>query len=267
MVRTTSIGMVCCAAFTISGICVANEIAMSFETPGIFGRTISYSYDHTGSHTNPLLSGTTTAGRYDWTVISEGPVIFGGSVFNNGDQFSTFTAELTGFVTPGETYSYEAVKVEDMPGNADSSAMGAFRAGLLQDLFDNHYTESVNGSTLHAAAFQVAVWEIAYEDRLAEFGSGGGPPLSELLAADADTFVVSNDSAVVDLANTWLDELTGTVLNSKLIGFGSMAEALSPNQISMQSVIVPLPAPFWLAGIGLSAVVVARKKLRRLAGA
>jgi len=259
--------MVCCAAFTISGTCVADEIAMSFETPGIYGRTIHYSYDSTGSHTNPLLSGTTTAGRYDWTVISEGPVAFGGLVFNNGDQFSTFTAELTGFVMPGETYSYESVAVEDMPGNAASSALGAFRAGLIQNLFDNHYTESVNGSTLQAAAFQVAVWEIGYEDRLAEFGSGGGPPLSELLAADADTFIISDDSAVVDLANAWLDELTGTVLNSRLIGFGSMTETLGPDLISMSVVIVPLPAPFWLAGIGLSAVVVARKKLRRLAGA
>ncbi len=266
MVRTTTIGLVCCAVFTLNGTSSADEIAMSFETPGIYGRTIQYSYDPTGSHTEPLLSGNTTAGRFDWTVISEGPVAFGGHVFNNGDAFSTFTAELTGFVTPGETYTYDSVAVEDMPGNADSSALGAFRAGLLQDLFNNHYTESITGTTLQAAAFQVAIWEIGYEDRLAELGSGGGPTLSELLDAGADTFIVSDDSAVVDLANAWLDELTGAVLNQSLIGFGSTTEALRPNQITTSAVLIPLPAPLWLAGLGLVAVVAGRKKLCWLAG-
>ena len=267
MVRTTTFALACCAVFTINGTSSADEIALSFETPGIYGRAIHYSYDPSGSHSNPLLSGTTTAGRFDWTVISEGPVVFGGHVFNNGDEFSTFTAELTGFITPGETYMYGSVAVEDMSGSADSSALGAFRAGLLQELFDNHYTGSINGTTLHAAAFQVALWEIGFEDRLAELGSGGGPRLSELLVADAGTFIVSDDSAVVDLANVWLGELTGTVLNSQLIGFDSMTEAVSPNQIFATSVVaIPLPAPFWLAGVGLGAVIVGRKKLRRLAG-
>ena len=112
----------------------------------------------------------------------------------------------------------------------------------------------------------MAVWEIGYEDRLAELGSGGGPTLSELLAADADTFIVSNDSAVVDLANAWLDELTGTVLDSSLMGFDSLTEIPHANQITSSPAMVPLPAPLWLATVGLFAVVIGRKKLRRLAG-
>lgn len=263
MVRTTPIGLMCCAVFTINGTSSADEIAMSFETPGIYGRGIHYSYDPAGSHAVPLLSGDTTAGRFDWTVVSEGLVAFGGHLFNNGDQFSTFTSELTGFITPGQTFTYDSVAVKDLTGNGKSSALGAFRAGLLQDLFNNHYAQALNGTTLQAAAFQVAVWEIGYEDRLAELGSGGGPPLGELLAADADTFIVSNDSAVIDLANTWLDELSGTVLDNRLIGFGGATESVGPSQIMMP--LVPLPAPLWLAGFGLAAVVVGRKKLRRLA--
>ena len=265
MVRATTIGIVCCAAFTINGTCVADEIALSFATPGVYGRTISFSYDSTGSHTDPQLSGNTTAGRFNWTVMSEGPVAFGGHVFNNGDQFSTFALELTGFITPGETYMYGSVAVADMPGTDGSSALGSFRAGLLQNLFDNHYAQAVDGNKLQAAAFQVAVWEIGYEDRLAELGSGGGPPLSELLVADGGTFIVGDDIAVVNLANVWLSELTGTVLDSGLVGFNSgTAETVAPGQI-MMPLVVPLPAPFWLAGMGLVAVVFGRKKLRRLA--
>ncbi len=35
--------------------------------------------------------------------------------------------------------------------------MGSFRAGLFQELFDNHFATAVNGTTAEAAAFQVAV--------------------------------------------------------------------------------------------------------------
>jgi hypothetical protein len=261
------IGVMCCGVCTINGTLRADEITMSFESPGIYGREIHYSYDHSGNHANPQLSGNTTAGRFDWTVMSEGPVAFGGRVFNNGDRFSTFTAELTGFITPGETYTYGSIAVSDLPGSADISTMGAFRAGLLQELFNNHSQQAFTGSTLEAAAFQVAIWEIRYEDRLIELGSGGGPPLSELLVADADTFVVSDDSAVVGLANAWLAELTGTVLESSLLGFDSGNESIAQaSHIGSASVMIPLPAPLWLAGMGLVAVVMGRKRLRRLAG-
>ncbi len=268
MLRTAAIGLVGSAVFTISGTIHADVMDMSFETAGVYGRAIHYSYDPTGSHTNPLINGNTTAGRLDWTVMSQGPVSFGGHIFNNGDQFSTFCSELTEFISPGQTYTYSSMTVADMPANGDSFAMGAFRAGLLQDLFDNHFEQAVSGSTTEAAAFQVAVWEIAYEDRLGELGSGGGPPLSELLAADADTFVISEDSTVVGLANAWLDELAGGILDNSLIGFdGGTESASQPNQIMVGEVVaVPLPAPFLLAGMGLVAVVLGRKQLRRLAG-
>jgi len=126
MVRRSLIGLVGCGVFTISATVHADVMTMSFETPGVYGRDIQYSYDPAGSHANPLTSGNTTAGRFDWTVISEGPVTFGGHVFNNGDQFSTFSAELTEFITPGETYTYSSIAVADMGANGDSSVMGAF---------------------------------------------------------------------------------------------------------------------------------------------
>jgi len=180
------------SCFTITGTSHADEIAIAFETSGVYGREIYYSYDPTGGHVQPLLSGNTTAGRLDWTVMSEGPVAFGGHVFNNGDQFSSFSSELTGFVTPGATYTYDSVAVKHLPGNAGSSPLGFFRAGLLQDLFDRRYAQAIDGNTLQAAAFQVAVWEIVNKDRLAELGSGGGPSLSELLVVDDGTFIVGN---------------------------------------------------------------------------
>ena len=135
--------------------------------------------------------------------------------------------------------------------------LGEYADGACCNLGLNHWAFDTNFSyTYHP------------EDRLVELGSGGGPTLSEVLAADADTFIVSNDSAVIDLANAWLDELTGTVLDNTLMGFDSLTEIPHANMISSPESppMVPLPAPLWLATVGLFAVVFGRKKLRRLAG-
>ena len=78
--------------------------------------------------------------------------------------------------------------------------MGSFRAGLIQELFDNHYATAVNGTTAEAAAFEVAVWKMVYEDRLDDAVSG----LTTIAAAaDAgdDTFVISSNYDAVQQAN------------------------------------------------------------------
>jgi hypothetical protein len=229
---------------------------------------VHYQYDPDGNGGNvPLLEGNTTAGLISWTVKSDGPVSFAGHTFNHGDTLSTFSTTLTEYTTPGAMYSFNSTAVADMPSHEGTgSGMGAFRAGLLQELFDNHYNQAVTGTRLQAAAFQVAVWEIVYEDRLAEVGSGGGPTVAEVFAVGADTFVVSPNSFVVQLADMWLDALTGGVLaNGALIGFATDGESIgTSDQLGMP--MVPLPAPVWMAAMGLAGIVFGRKRLRRLVG-
>ena len=78
--------------------------------------------------------------------------------------------------------------------------MGSFRAGLIQELFDNHYATAVNGTTAKAAAFQVAVWEIVYEDRL-DHAESGLTTIAAVADAGADTFVISCNTDSVQQAN------------------------------------------------------------------
>ena len=268
MRRTTTLGLVGLALFAVSGTSQADRIDMTVDSSSAYGQGIHYRYDPDGAGGNvPLIDGNTIAGRLGWTVKSEGPVSFAGHTFNHGDTLSTFSTQLTEFVTPGAMYSFGSTAVSDMPSRDEiGSQMGAFRAGLLQELFDNHYGQAVTGTRLQAAAFQVAVWEIVYEDRLAEVGSGGGPTVAEVFAVGADTFVVSQNSSVVQLADLWLDALTGGYLaNSALIGFASDSESIGGSDQLGMPAMIPLPAPIWLAGMGLAGIVFGRKRLQRLA--
>ena len=83
---------------------------------------------------------------------------------------------------------------------------------------------------------------------------------SDLFAQD----VADNPDA--QLADMWLDALTGGYLaNGTLIGFGSDSESLSASDQLGMPAMVPLPAPIWLASMGVLGIVFGRKRLRRLA--
>ena len=248
--KLTTIGLVGIAVLVLNGTSMA--IDMTFDN--IQGQGVHYDYSGTRGS---AISGNTTAGRFNWTVTS-GETI-NGVTFNAGDHFTTFCTELTQFISTGDEFTYSSVAVSSMPTVGQLGApMGSFRAGLIQELFNDHYATAVNGTLTEAAAFQVAVWEIVYEDRLDDAESG----LTTIaIAADAgaNTFVISSNYDAVQQANLWLDMLTGNYSeDSSLIGFGS-------ESAQDQLLLVPLPAPLWLAGVGLAGVVFGRRKLQRLA--
>ncbi|TDJ41929.1 MAG: hypothetical protein E2O54_03840 [Gammaproteobacteria bacterium] len=279
MAKTTTVGFVIIGLFAVTGTSHADQMNMTFGATGVYGEFVHFTYNPVADGNPALINGSTTAGKFGWTVeAGEGPVSFGGRSFNDGDQFSTFCTELTEFISPGSTYTYYSSAIEDMPSYGQIGApMMAFRAGLLQELFDNHYADATNGisdtiysDTVEAAAFQVAVWEIVYEDRLLEVNSGGGTPLSVALNVGADnsglnSFVISQNALVVALADEWLDALNGDVVaGNTLMGFASdSSESLaSQDQVAY---FIPLPAPVWMAGMGLLGIIIGRKRLRRIA--
>ena len=99
------------------------------------------------------------------------------------------------------------------------------RAGLIQELYYNHFADAAFGSVDNAAAMQMAVWEIVYEGNLDNYDPSGGVDVDEicdLANVNTDEFLLSGALVARGIANSWLAELTATYSeDARLLGFGS----------------------------------------------
>ncbi len=192
------------------------------------GAGVSYSLDSGVSTRN------TTAGVMNW---------LGG--------YETFCVQLEEYVSGGNTYTYDVRDVAEVP-DVEPGAMGAFRAGLIEDLYARNYASIASAED--AAAFQVAIWEIVHErgDTTA-----GGLTLGNLGLSDGTArFNVNAGSNVVTLASGLLAGLGGGT--ETYLGFGGLL-GLSNEQYQDQLIVVPGPGA--LAGIiGVAAM---RRRRRR----
>lgn len=125
------------------------------------------------------------------------------------------------------------------PYGVDSLATSGYNADI-GELWGRHY-QSVS-SDITAAAFQVAIWELAYDgDRSLDTGS----------------FKVLNNASVKNLASQWLASIDGTGPQ----GAGLRVLGSNPNKRDRQDLITSVPEPGSLAliALGLAAVGLRRK--------
>jgi len=157
--------------------------------------------------------------------------------------FDSFCIELTQYVNYHNNYTFEVVPLETAPrpgGSGVGQGMMTLKADLLRELWGSHYGEATTRDS--AAAFQLAVWEIVYDD---------GVTLND------GSFRVrprSTTPLYVTIAQNWLDSLDGHGPKAHLV-------ALSNPCLQDQVIAAPLPSAAF-GGIAL-VLVMAVIKIRR----
>jgi hypothetical protein len=160
-------------------------------------------------------------------------------------QFLSFCLEPDVLLTPFDN-PYHAKSLQSTNGNAAGQ--------LISELWGRYFGSVTNDVT--AAAFQVALWELAFGNTDRNLSTGA--------------FKLTSGGTVQSTAQGWLSSLdgTGTLAQGLLVLVDSTAGRDNPNRQNLLTQVpvndVPEPGMFALLGIGLAGLGVAR---RRQAGA
>jgi len=204
-------------------------------------------------------------GAIQWTATSAG-----GPVANT-QRFDTFCIEILENVGIYSTSSWSGVGVSLASAPTDTTAitnpdggsgMGTTKANLIIELYNlvsegvglgnvvqqMTPTTSLNGN--QAAAFQLAVWEIVYENSIGHLQTDGTG-----LTVNGGTFSATgnnsaDENAIISLANTWLGDLNSSYYDDglsvvALTNTGSQDQAYAIVHTNPQiGTGTPLPATF-----------------------
>ena len=222
MMRACCVGMVA----MIAGSAAADTVTATFNTvdPGSNG---SFSIDGGAN-----WGSTGPAGLFNWTRT-------GGTYAGLQGNFYAFCTELTEHVGYGGSYTYDVTSLENVPTSL--GGMGSAKADLVRELFGRFYNPAFTGAldVDHAAAMQMSIWEIVYEN---------GPTLD---VTTGNAQFVNDDVTAMGLANIMLASLDGTGPKSN--------EVFALASVGTQDMIVPAPGTLVLAGAG----AVAMRRRRR----
>ncbi|MCW5766370.1 MAG: hypothetical protein KIT68_10395 [Phycisphaeraceae bacterium] len=198
----------------------ADTVIATFNGVGP-GEGVNYSLNFGGSFTG------TSAGRFNWTRT-------GGTAAEPTGNYVAFCIELQQNVSNGGNYTYDVTAVALAPVPASPFApMGAARADALARLWNAYYTNSGIDNT-NAAAFQLCVWEIVFNDTMS-FDLGTGQ------------FQATGNATTIALANAWLV----TAMDSN----APMASIYALTSETNQDMLVPTPGAAALAGLGTLAAM------------
>ena len=171
----------------------------------------------------------------------------------DGD-FITFCSDLTQYVT-STTKTYSVENIGDLPKSPGVPSMGADAAQAIFDIF-----KSAGGAQLLptaskslAAAFQLAVWEIVYD-------YDGNVGTSSLDTSGGAFKVTGVNGTYASAVNSHLTSLLGAVGNG---ASGDGIYGVASCDAQDQLVVVPLPAPAVLAGLGLGGAFLVRRRMAR----
>jgi len=202
------------------------------------------------NYTNPI-----TAGERVWTN-------------HHGAQVTTYCIQVYERINVGETCDFTVTR--DLTSVPESppypGAMNSTQAGLIEDL----HARFIDGQTglvgknldgydhdTAAAAFQLVVWEIVNES----ISEGSLDDAREQLAMDMGAFRA--DIGSDNVLSAAVDNMLGSLGQDGWRDTGGSMRGLSNPRRQDQLMIVPLPLPGVLAGVGLVGGIIMRRKLGR----
>lgn len=182
------------------------------------GKQIEFRQDWSSTYTSAW------AGQYNFINATGGIT---GSFFG-------FCIDIDQAVSHGQIINFDKKNLAEAP--IPGTAMGAFRASLIMDLwelfFDSIYLGNDYYDDVKAAAFQVAIWEI-----INEYGINGVSDVPSLDVASG-AFKMKNTSSttndIINQANAWLND-------SRLNGSGTLANLVALTNNYKQDFVVELP--------------------------
>lgn len=195
-----------------------------------------------------------------WTPgVNVGAFALQYSTTSNGGPWTSF---LTYCLEPDETLSinsngtaYGGTLANTLSSTAEYSAA----APQLRALYNNYFADSLTSAT-KSAAFQVAVWEIAYE-------TSSSYNAADLLGNSAGTFRLINPNAttnaVVNQALSYLSIFNGAWAPGAEVG--TILRIGNQDLLVQVPVPVPEPATLGLLGAGLIGLGLAARRRRRAA--
>lgn len=163
----------------------------------------------------------------------------------DGEHWVFATQLLTG--AAGSYQTYEILDVPQIPGG--SGPLGEARAAAIGQLYQIAGAQAHSGDHDYAAAFQLALWEISFDDP-------GALDLTE------GAFIVTGGitDAMATAISGWFGAIGGSAGAS---GLTALAPDPGPDVAAPPVVVpVPLPAPVAIGLAGLGVVIIVRQVVR-----
>jgi hypothetical protein len=179
-----------------------------------------------------------------------------------GALLRTFCVDLAQNVV-GQVRTYNIQSVASAPEpDAPTGNVGTVRAGFLQSLYynamqagliDNRGSATDAMTNQQASAFQLVIWELAFEDAGVLSAAVGGGSYASLLANDNFEVTSSISAGVASNLNTFF----GWAFNGDTLGG---LRAMTSQTAQDQLIIIPLPTTGGLALAGLAGVAIRRRR-------